>query len=56
VAIEVPLIVFQPPSFQDERMLTPGAEMFGLSSPVSGAAPREEKLAMALLLSKAPTP
>jgi hypothetical protein len=54
-AIEVPLIDWYEPSFQDDRTSTPGAEMFGLIVPPSGDGPRLEKLAMALLMSNAPT-
>jgi hypothetical protein len=36
------------------RTLTPGAAMFGFSPPPKADAPRLEKLAIALLMSKAP--
>jgi hypothetical protein len=55
-AIEVPLrlpyCVSLPPS--EERTLTPGAAMFGLMIPPNADGPRDEKPAMAPLMSNAP--
>ncbi len=52
-AMEVPEKASYAPPGTEERTFTPGAEMFGLTMP-PGPAPREEKDAIALLMSKAP--
>lgn len=56
VAIDVPLMVLYDEPGQVERMLTPGAEMFGFIEPSTRDGPKPEKFAIFPETSYAPTP